>query len=290
MYPTKPKTGEITADDVWQFLHQPMMLARRAADMTSDQFFADQLLTETYPADTVAWQEEDPRTSPDDVEMVEPGSEYPLMRTSEGAAQSTGSKNWGGDSLVTFESIREGGMAPVNSALSQIVNKLRLTLDGICVSAALTAITESFTVTEPWTTAVSIVDGAMAARDAMDAKKYGYNYSRVAVPLSALRKLQIGLWKESSLQLPLASDRTFSIGGLTFYASELVTTPMLYDAANFGGMTAPPGDRTYTMYPGSNVEVRTWDHLENDTVRIRARRRTAPIVRAPLAAVKIMGI
>lgn len=284
------------------FLNSPALVARRLRDLASQRFISDVLLTARLNATggSILYETGESIYSDRVPESVSPGAEYPVTTVGTGTPSLAKTEKWGHDSLITDESISRQNIDPVNRAMTKQVNQLVKTVDGLAMSAIVSAVTQTMAAAIAWDgTAPNILRDLLKAVANIHALNEGFDPDVVVVDdltwaILASDPGIAALRAREDKSNPVYSGDFLNIGALTILPTPnlgLSKTALVVDTKQLGGMADEKlGGPGYVSADGVGVEAKTIRDDENDQWRVRARRVTVPVVLEPAAAYKITGV
>lgn len=289
-----------------RFLQNPTLVGRRLQEILAYRFLAERLMTRRLQVagGAITWEtggegifaNDDPRT-------VAPGSEYPLTTVPLGQASVAKTVKYGQDSIITDESIKRQLIDPVERTLTKMANSQVRYVDGIVLSAAVTAITSTQAVGGGvWATATAenILKDVATAKAAIINVKEGYDPDLVIVDELTYYQvwakfLVAGLFPREANN-PLGSDSGTgfpTVDGITWLPTPnlpIANAALLIDTSVFGGVADEDIGGPGYASAGVGGQVKTMRLDETDGWRVRLRRVFVPVVLEPLAARKITGV
>ena len=302
--PTYPAgTPTLSGDtlSISRFLANPAFLQRRLRTFRDLRFVSDQLLTQRFRSQggAVLYEQSEGQFTDRPVEHVTPGSAYPYADTANGVAAIAAIAKWGQKVLLTEEEILRSayGGAAVDRKLRKVVNSIIKQVDGITMSAIASAVTQTFDVTAGGGAAWSAASPTFL-RDILRAKAVIVKLNQGYMPnVLALNDTQYAYLmsderftnalRRETTDNPVYTGEVERIAGLTIVVSPAITTPIVLDSTQLGGMA----DETAAM-PGYavdqlGVQVKSIAHESNDAWDLQGRRKTVPVVQEPGAAIEL---
>jgi hypothetical protein len=282
-------------------LLEPTQLRRRLRTFRDLRFVSDQLLTQRFRSSggAVLYELSESQLTDRPVESVSPGSQYPYADAPAGTAAIAAIQKWGQKVLLTEEELLRNAYqgAAVDRKLRKVVNSIIKQVDGITMSAITSAVTQTFDVTAGGGIAWSAAN-ALFLRDILRAKavvaklNLGYNPDTLAINdtqyayLMSDDKLTNAMRRETT-DNPVYTGEITRVAGLAIIVSPSITTPIILDSTQLGGMadetTAMPGYAVSDMA----VQVKSIAHEGEDSWDLQGRRKTVPVVQEPGAAIKV---
>ena len=284
-----------------RFLADPVALQRRLRSYRDLRFVSDQLLTSRFNSrgGAVLYETGEAFQTDRGPESVAPGSEYPYANLPLPTAAVAVVQKWGEKVFLSDEEIsrnRFPGTA-VDRAMRKVVNTIIAHVDGITMSLINSQVTATFSVTGggglAWT-----ASGATLLRDVLRAKAQivgldmGYVPDTLAVDdtqyayLMSDEKVTNALSRETTTN-PVYTGEIQRIAGLTIVVSPKITTPVVLDSTQLGGMADETDGSPGYAVSDLAVQVRPIRLDTRDGWDLQARRKTVPIVQEPGAAVKL---
>jgi len=300
-FPPAPPSLSGDTLSISRFLQSPTQIQRRLRGFRDLRFVSDQLLTQRFRSQggAVLYETAETTVTNRAVEQVSPGGAYPYADTSNGTASIAAIAKWGQKVLLTEEeilrSVYQG--AAVDRKLRKVVNSVISQVDSVTMSAIASAVTQTFDVTAgggaAWTAA-----SPLFLRDILRAKavivklNLGYLPDTLALNDTAYAYLMsdekfTNALKRETTDNPVYTGEVERIAGLTIVVSPAITTPLVLDSTQLGGMA----DETAAMpgYAVSDlaVQVKSIAHEGNDSWDLQGRRKTVPVVQEPGAAIEL---
>lgn len=300
-YPAAPPSLSGDTLSISRFLANPAFIQRRLRTFQDLRFVSDQLLTQRFRSQggAVLYEQSESQFTNRPVEQVAPGSAYPYADTGTSTAAIAAIAKWGQKVLLTEEEILRNAYAgaAVDRKLRKVVNSVIKQVDGLTMSALASAVTQTFDVTASGGVAWSGASPTFL-RDILRAKavivklNQGYKPDTLALNdtqyayLMSDERFTNALKREAS-DNPVYTGEVERIAGLTIVVSPSITTPMVLDSTQVGGMA----DETAAM-PGYavdqlGVQVKSIAHEGNDSWDLQGRRKTVPVIQEPGAAIEI---
>jgi hypothetical protein len=298
-YPAAPPTISGDLVTISRFLANPAALQRRLRNFRDLRFVADQLLTQRFRSQggAVLFEQSEPFVTDRPVEAVGAGSEYPYANLPTGTAAIAAIQKWGQKVLLTDEEISRNqyGGSAVDRGLRKVVNSVIKQVDAITMSAITSAVTQTIAVVAAW-------DGATPVflRDVLKAKavivklNLGYMPDTLALNdtqyafLMSDEKFTNALRRETT-DNPVYTGDVERIAGLTLVVSPAITTPIVADSTQLGGMADELDGAPGYAVSDLAVQVKSIRKDDTDSWDLQGRRKTVPVVQEPGAAIKITG-
>ena len=300
-YPAGPPSLSGDTLSISRFLASPAQLQRRLRTFLDLRFVSDQLLTGRLRSQggAVLYEQSESQVTNRPVEQVAPGGAYPYADTDPSSAAIAAIQKWGQKVLLTEEEILRNvyAGAAVDRKLRKVVNSVIKQVDGITMSAIAAAVTANFDVTSgggvAWTAAdPKFLRDILRAKAAIVKLNQGYMPDTLALNdtqyayLMSDERFTNALKREDSTN-PVYTGEVEKIAGLVITVSPSITTPLVLDATQLGGMA----DETAAMpgYAVSDlaVQVKAIANEANDSWDLQGRRKTVPVIQEPGAAIEI---
>jgi hypothetical protein len=287
--------------NISRFLQSPTAIQRRLRDFRDLRFVSDQLLTQRFRSSggAVLYEMSEPFVNDRTAESVAPGSEYPFANDLTGTAAIAAIQKWGQKVRLTDEELIRNvyqGTA-VDRKLRKVVNTVIKQVDAVTMSAIASAVTQTFDVTAgggvAWTAAApTFLRDILRAKAVIVKLNLGYMPDTLALNdtqyayLMSDERFTNALKREDSTN-PVYTGQVERIAGLTIVVSPAITTPLVLDSTQLGGMAdetdGAPG------YAVADLAVQTkairLDSL--DAWDLQGRRKTVPVVQEPGAAIEV---
>lgn len=274
-----------------RFLSTPGLLQRRLRDYKDLRFVSDRILTQRFRSTggAVLYEQSEPFVTDRTVEAVAAGSEYPFANLPTGTAALAAIAKWGQKVRLTDEEITRNvyGGAAVDRALRKVVNSIISQVDGITMSAILSAIAAQTTATGVWSTSTTAVPwrGILLGRSAIVQRNLGYVPDTVLVNDLGYMYLMAdvglaGLLRRETTESPVYSGDIDRIGGMNIIVSPTMTagTAMVLDSTQFGGMADEVDGAPGYSVADLAVQVKSIRLDANDAWDLQGRRKTVPVV------------
>jgi len=300
-YPAPPPTLNGDLETISRFLASPTHLQRRLRTFRDLRFVSDRLLTQRFRTSggAVLYEQSEPFLTDRAVSAVSAGSEYPGATIATGTAAVASVSKWGQKVSLTDEEITRNvyGGAAVDRALRKLVNSIIKQVDTITMSAISSAVTETFNVTanggSAWTASgATILRDILRARAVVVGKNMGYNPDVLAVNDTAYatimsdEKITNALRRET-VDSPVYSGEIEKIAGLTIVVSPSITTPIILDSTQLGGMADEQAAAPGYAISDLAVQVKSIRVDTADRWDLQGRRLTVPVVQEPGAAIEL---
>lgn len=288
-------SGDILS--ISRFLQSPTSLQRRLRTFRDLRFVSDQLLTQRFRSQggAVLYEQSEPQDTDRPVESVGAGSEYPYANTPVGAAAMAAIAKWGQKVRLTDEEITRNqfGGAEVDRKLRKVVNSIIAQVDAVTMSAIASAVTQTFAVTTQWTAAdPTFLRDILRAKAVIVGLNLGYMPDTLALNdaqyayLMSDERFTNALKREDSTN-PVYTGEVERVAGLTITVSPKITTPLVLDATQLGGMADEVDGAPGYSVSDLAVQVKSIRHDGTDSWDLQGRRKTVPVVQEPGAAVEI---
>lgn len=301
-YTYPPASPTISGDVVStnRFLNSPTMYLRRLRSLLEQRYIADALLTVPLRAEggAIVYETGEAIFADRDPRAVAPGSEYPLTTLGSGTPSLAKTSKWGEDAIVTDEAIARQNFAPVDRAMTKLVNSNVRFIDSLAMSAISSAVTASTGATAAFATATAaqILDDVTKAKAAILALNQGFEPDTVVLNdtqyANVLSKfVQAGIVpRETNALNPAMTGELPNILGMRWLPTPnaLSSTVLIVDSRQLGGMADENiGGPGYTGQGPSGVDGKAIREDKEDRWRLRARRVTVPVVLEPAAGYKL---
>jgi hypothetical protein len=303
IYPPAAPVLNGDIETISRFLNSPTLIARRLRTLAEQRYIGDTLLSGRFQVSggAVLYETGESIFTADNPRAVAPGAEYPLTTAPTGQASIAKTVKWGQDTLITDESIARQNMQPVNKALIKLVNSNVKYVDGIALSAIVSAVTASQAAAASWATSTAqqkLTDVATAKASIL-ALNQGYSPDTVVVDDVTWAYAYASFTSGGFLPREETTNATVSgmfpmIDGMRWLSTPNLPTPgtvLVLDSSMLGGMADEDlGGPGYTSAGGVGVQAKTIRDDDDDQWRLRMRRVTVPVVVEPAAARKITGV
>lgn len=300
-YPASPPTLTGDLETISRFLNSPTQIRRRLRDFRDLRFVADQILTQRFrtAGGAALYELSEPFLTDRSVEAVGPGSEYPFANLPTGTAGIASVSKWGQKVRVTDEEIARNVYAgqTIDRALRKTVNSIIQQVDGVAMSAMVSAVSDSVNGTSLWATASTrtILQDILLAKAHVFAKNLGYKPDTLVVDDAHYAYMMSDLAVTNALQREVSTNPIYTgsierIGGLTIVvspSSSLSAHPYVLDSSQLGGMADETDSAPGYAMSDLAVEVKSIRLESNDAWDLQARRKTVPIVQEPGSACQI---
>jgi hypothetical protein len=302
-YPAPPPTLSGDLETISRFLSNPTQLQRRLRTFRELRFVSDRLLTQRFRTSggAVLYEMSEPFVTDRTVTAVGAGSEYPSANLPTGTAGIAAVSKWGQKVPITDEEITRNvyGGAAVDRNLRKVVNSIIKQVDGITMSAIASAVTQTFDVTASsgaaWTAATpTILRDILEAKAVVVGLNLGYmpdtlalNDTAYAIVMSD-EKVTNALRRET-LDSPVYTGEVERIAGLTIVVSPAITTPMVLDSTQLGGMADEQASAPGYAISDLAVQVKAIRVDSADKWDLQGRRLTVPVVQEPGAGVELIN-
>ena len=298
-YPAPPPS--LTGDtlSISRFLQNPAQIQRRLRTFRELRFISDQLLTQRFRSQggAVLYEQSESQLTNRDVEQVAPGSAYPYADTGTSTAAIAAIQKWGQKVLLTEEEILRNvyAGAAVDRKLRKVVNTIIKQIDGVTMSAISSAVTQTSGVVQAWNGAApQFLRDILLAKAVVVGQNQGYMPDTLAINDAQYAYMMsddkvTNARQRETRDNPIYSGEVEVVAGLVIVVSPSITTPIVLDSTQLGGMA----DETDAMpgYAVSDlaVQVKAIAHEGSDSWDLQGRRKTVPVVQEPGAAVEITG-
>lgn len=286
---------------VSRFLENPALLSRRLRTFTDLRFISDQLLTGRYRVQggAIVYEQSESQVTTRPVEKVAPGATYPYAAVAQSVAALAAVAKWGQKIFMSDEEIIRNvyGGAAIDRNLRKVVNSIIKQVDAVTMSAILSAVTQVFDVTAgggaAWSAATpTFLRDVLRAKSVIVKLNLGYNPDTLALNdtqyayLMSDDKFTNALKREDSTN-PVYTGKVERVAGLAIIVSPTITTPIVLDSTQLGGMADEQG--TSPGYAVSDLSVETLSIRlpGQDGWDMQGRRKTVPVVQEPGAAIRL---
>jgi hypothetical protein len=290
-HPLGPPVVTGTSISVDTMLNAPTRITRFIMDLTLQRFVADRIFTNaggvTGGAVVYDIAQANELYATRDVEIVAPGSEFPLITSDRLAPATALVEKWGGKVFITDEARERNNSALLTNQLRQLSNTIvrKINQKAIAVlEAAVTAYTRTFvgvSWTTPTTTAAGTVTPAITpARDFGEAarisetEEMGVSYNLWIIHPTQYAKL-INLYGAAGL------NDLLSAMNLSIYVSNRVTAGTAY---------VVDGTTTGEMRVEKPLGTETWREPETERTWVQSSVRPVMYVTNPFGILKVTGI
>lgn len=207
-YPPAPPTISNNRITVDLFLRQPARVQRSVERLAALRFLADFIFADGPTADGGAVVYDVVTQQylflDDDVQQIEPGSEFPLLGYTEPEPQVAVSRKYGGEVPVTYEDVRRNRIDKLNRAMTRLRNTITRKVDTIAM-AALRAAALNTHAGADWTTAATDVIADIATAASL-VTRLDLGYTTDTVLLNPLQELD--LLVDQDIRNALPRERT----------------------------------------------------------------------------------
>lgn len=290
-------TGQMLS--INRFLQNPENIARRLRTFRDLRFVSDQLLTGRFRVvgGAIVYEQSESQVTDRPVDRVNPGAVYPYANVAQAVAALAAVAKWGQKVFMSDEEIKRNvyGGAEVDRNLRKVVNSIIKQVDGITMSAIISAVTQTQAVIAAWDGATpSFLRDVLKAKAVVAKLNLGYKPDLLALNdtqyafLMSDDKFTNALSREKS-DNPVYTGEIERVGGLAIVVSPAITDPIVADSQQLGGMAdesdVSPGYAVSDMA----IEVKSIRRDLQDGWDMQGRRITVPIVQEPGAAIRITG-
>lgn len=300
-YPAAPPslTGDLL--QISRFLQNPTAIARTLRTFKDLRFVSDQLLTQRFRTQggAILYEQSESQLADRAVTAVAPGSVYPYTTTPSGAAALASVSKWGQKTPLTDEEITRSVFAGNTAArkLRKVINSIISQVDAVTMSAILSAVTQTFSVTggggAAWTAASpTFLRDVLRAKAVIVKLNQGYVPDTLALNDTSYAYLMsdetiTNALKRETTDNPVYTGTIEVLAGLTIVVSPAITTPLVLDSQQLGGMAdetaAAPGYAVSDMAVG----VKSIRKEDQDGWDLQGRRITVPVVQEPGSAIAL---
>lgn len=299
----------ITVD---RYLRQPANIAQTLADLTLQQFFAEELfnLGEDVPSGAVIYDELTANDLyPDrDVQRHTPGGQFPLIISSRPSPKTAYAEEYGGKFFMTYAAIRRNAVNDLTRNERLLGNALVKKWNNIAIdllNATVTAVGGSAVIVgADWgTSTTDIFANLAAAQYAADQREMGIELDTIIVnPAQALDMLTSEKFRKlftAETQQELVQGATVgevTPAGLTILKShrQPAGTALALARGQIGGRhrEAPAGEEgdNIAFDAESGIAVQGYDDPENTRRYVQAWKSEVMYVNNPFALYRIEGI
>ncbi|OXR46667.1 hypothetical protein B7C42_01642 [Nocardia cerradoensis] len=297
-----------------RFLKDPLWVLRALRTIGDQMFISKRVLTGQFYTESgsIAYEQNESIYADGTPRAIPPGGEYPVTTTGTGPASLANVIKWGQDTEFTWESISRQKYDVVRRGLLKLVNSHIQQIDSVALSAVASAVTQTAAAIAPWDgsgTTPQILRDLMRAYATIIDLKQGYMpdvvllepivFANTVSDPSLMNLLPREVPGVSSAPVNGGWESPYmrKIGGFTFITSPNLPTlgrVTLLDSSVFGGFADErlndPGYVGSTDEGADGIQVKTFPEDKTDSIRVRARRITTPLVLEPAAAVAITGV
>lgn len=294
MYPPLAPSVAGTKITVEQYLRDVPRLTKVITELANERFITGRLFAPGPAAlggavifDQVAASE---LYAARDIQAIEPGSEFPIVTTTESAPLVARTVKWGGAGIITYEDRDRDRRDVLNRTLTRIRNTIVRKVDAVGVAALQLAPIGQQLASGSWgISSAAIMKDVATGITGVDRLDMGYGITSALIsPLTHLNittndKLLSQLPRESSnpITSTLASRQLRGVLGLTWYVSNRVSDDevFLFDGQNAGSISDEK-----PMYS------RVVDQPAQERLLVMAARLTVPFVTDPKSVVRLRGV
>ena len=295
--PAISDAGNLSAEQIHQLLKSQPSIARRVRTLAGQRFISDAILKGRFQTvgGAVLYENGEPIFAPDDPEAIQPGGEYPRSQITAGDLAAARVDKWGRDVPVTDESIKRRGINVVDTALTQLVNRMVKFVDSAALGVVASKVTQTSAATANWTTAKAVVASVEKAKAEAEESGEGHVLDTIVLKPTHYATvmalfLDAGLLPREASN-PLISGKWPEVLDLTWLRSPHVPSnaPLILDTDELGGMADEDlGSPGYSKaMPG--VETKSIREDKIDGYLLRSRRVTVPVVTDPSAGIAVTG-
>jgi hypothetical protein len=284
-----------------RFLQNPAFIARRLRTFRDLRFVSDQLLTQRFSVQggAIVYEQSESQFTDRPVERVNPGAVYPYADLAQSVAAIAAVAKWGQKVFMSDEEVKRNvyGGAAIDRNLRKVVNSIISQVDSVTMSAILSAVTQTFDVVGSgggaWTGATPLfLRDVLRAKSVIVKLNQGYNPDTLALNdtqfayLMSDDKFTNAMKREDSTN-PVYTGTIQRIAGLAIVVSPTITTPIVLDSTQLGGMAdeqvGSPGYAVSDMA----VETLSLRLADRDGWDLQGRRLTVPVIQEPGAAIRL---
>ncbi|MEG1971276.1 MAG: major capsid protein [Burkholderiaceae bacterium] len=292
MYPPASPTVNGTKITVEQYLKQPTRVERQLNNLALERFLADKIFGKgTAEGGAVIYDRitENSLYLEREVQVIEPGSNFPILNDSDTGANVAVVEKHGGGVIITYEDGRRDRRDKLKRESTRLVNTITRKTD----TRALAILDKDPDIptaagtdwSDPATRdAIGDIAGAMSQINNSD---LGYNTTMAIVnPVQALalfgdKSIRDALPRENKNDNPIASGTINGLMGLTWYESNRVPV----GTAWFMG-----GQQVGSIHDEIPQYTRVVDDQLRERWVIMGARVAVPVVTDPFAAFKLTGL
>lgn len=301
-------SGDIVSAN--RFLKDTPLVARALRTVGDESFVADKILTAQFftESGSIGYESNESIYADRAPKAVPPGGEYPLTPVSTGPESLAATVKWGNDTLITDEAISRQKYDVIGRAFRKLMNSHIQTIDGVALSAIVSAVTQNTDAIASWKTGggtSKILRDLMRAATSIIKLKQGYMPDLVFVEPDVFANIvsDDDLMKILPREYPgvaatpavagLNSMLIKQIGGFTFVTSPnapVTGKALVVDSRVFGGFADERLNSPEYVQTENGLQVLSIREKGTDGWRIRARRVTVPIILEPGAGWLINGV
>lgn len=300
-YPAAPATVSGDVQSIHRLMQAPPLVARRLRDLVEQRYIADALLKGRFEATGggIFYESGEEIGTGENPRAVAPGGEYPLISLGGGALSGAKTTKWGQDTEIYDEAIARLKRNPVDRGLTKLANQNVSYVDGVAMSAAMSAITVTTNLGAALASASAeqILTAFLKEKARIIALDQGYMPDTVVLDdishaIVTAKFVAAGYFPRESSN-PVNTGDFPNYMGLDWLATNhgVTNIALVADTEQLGGMAdedlQSPG---YSKVDGVGVEVkvgRLTGSDDRDGYRARARRVTVPVILESAAAGKI---
>lgn len=299
---TYPPVAPTIAGDyitVSRFLNNTPLVARRLRTLAEQRFVATSILTgrTTTSSGSLQYETTEGIYADRAVEVIAPGSEYPLTTLTSGPIQQVSTQKWGQDSDFTDEAVSRYNMPVVSKGMVKLINTAAKNIDGLCLSliASVVTQTQGTAGTGNWTgaTGVTILRDIMNAKAALMSLNQGYDPNVLLVNDTTWAAIAsdatlINTLRRETAQNVVYTGQMTNVAGVTILPTPNLPAAggWLLDSSMLGGIVTESLGGGYVS-AGELLESKSIREDKKDQWRVRVRATFAPYVIEPNAAIKI---
>lgn len=299
IYP--PVAPTISGDYVTtsRFLNSTPLVARRLRTLAEQRFVSTSILTARTSTTSGSMQYETSEGIYADraVEVIAPGSEYPLTTLATGPIQQVSTQKWGQDTIFTDEAVSRYNMPVVAKGMTKLVNTAAKNIDGLCLSLIASTVSQvqGTAGTKNWSdpSVATILRDIMTAKATLQALNQGYDPNVLLVndltwaAIASDSTLINTMRRENSANVVYTGEMT-TIAGVTILPTPNLPSAggWLVDTSMLGGIVSETLGGGYQS-AGELLESKSIREDKKDQWRVRVRATFAPYIIEPNAAIKI---
>ena len=299
-YTYPPVAPTIAGDYVTasRFLNNTPLVARRLRTLAEQRFVSTTVLTgrTTTSSGSMQFETNEGIYTDRAVEVIAPGSEYPLTTLTTGPIQQVSTQKWGQDSVFTDEAVSRYSMPIVGKGMQKLVNTAAKNIDGLALSLIASSVTQTQGTagTLNWTaTNPTILRDIMTAKATLLGLNQGYDPNVLLVNDMVWASIGSDPTLINTLQRESSANTVYSGQMNALAGLQILPTPnlpsagaWLVDTSMLGGIVTETLGGAYQP-AGEILESKTIREDRKDQWRVRVRATFAPYIIEPNAAIKI---
>lgn len=290
--PFPPDAPTISGDKITVsvFLNTPARVNRAIQALTNERFIAD-VIFQTGPQATGGAVVYDQVTASDlyldrDVQEIEPGSEFPILTSTEPTPLVAIAKKYGGEVFLTYEQIRRDNRQILNREMTKLRNTIVKRVDTLALAFLDAAPILTDTASADWSTSTTdIIADLVDFVNAIESQDLGYVADTVllnpaqAADLLKDKDIREALPRERS-DVPIATGKLGKLLGLDFIVTNRVPAGTVYVLQR--GIVGGLSDEIPAY-------AKTIDSERDERIYIHGARVVTPYVTDPKAVLKATG-